>query len=464
MLGASGVVAADNTEQFLNDWGGKYSGSAIAVVRPGSTDEVSAVLRLCNEVGLAVVPQGGNTGLVGGSVPLKSDHPEGRDCIVLSLARMNTIESIDVERATLTTQAGVTVQALQEAAASAGLLFGPDWGARGTAQIGGGISTNAGGLNVLRWGSMREQILGLEVVLPDGRIWDGLRALRKDSTGLDLKQLFISTEGTFGIVPRAVFKLHPLPTEHLTALVALPSLDVLLPFFAHARTEGAGLVSAFELMPEEGLIRVLANVPQAQRPLEEKSEWYVLVRLSGGDGVIDTMSHVLSTAADASLIVDAAVASTAEQENNLWLIRDELPAPVTFDKRGNRHKFDIAIPVDKVVEFLDSAGPAVEAIVSGTRTYAFGHVGDGNLHFNVFPGTECDVEEFDARSSDLERAIDELTWSFNGTISAEHGIGQLMRNRLATQKSDIEVELMRRVKTALDPNGIMNPGKVLPPD
>lgn len=462
VVGAVGVVPADNTDQYLNDWTAKYDGPALAVVRPSSTDEVARVVRMCHENGIAIVPQGGNTGLCGGATPLAADHPEARDCIVLSLSRMNTIESINNARATISTEAGVTVQALQEAAAAEGLLFAPDWGARGTAQIGGGISTNAGGLNVLRWGGMREQILGLEVVLPDGRIFDGMRSLRKDSTGFDAKQLFVGTEGTLGIVTRAVFKLHPLPKEHLTAFVALPDLDALMPLFAHARAESSGLVSAFELMPEEGVQRVLANAPQAQRPLQPPSEWYVLLRLSGGDDVEDTMNHVLASAAEDGMITDAAVAVTTEQDTNLWFIRDEVPPIFTFDERGRRHKFDMAIPIDAVLDFFAEAGRVVDALVPGTLTFGFGHVGDGNLHFNIYPGPDCLVDDYDVKGPELERAIDELTWRFNGTISAEHGVGQAMRPRLADQKSDVELDLMRAVKTAIDPKGIMNPGKVIP--
>jgi FAD/FMN-containing dehydrogenase len=463
VVGAAGLLPADDVDRFITDWSGKQVGGApLAVVRPTSTAEVAAVVRVCHDHGVAVVPQGGNTGLCGGSIPLADDHPEGGPSVVVSMERMKAIISLDVDRATATVEAGVTIQALQEAAATNGLLFAPDWGARGTAMIGGGIATNAGGLNVLRWGSMREQVLGLEVVLPDGRVWNGLRSLRKDATGMDLKQLFIGTEGTLGIVTAAVVRLHPLPAEHLTAFAALPSLEATLPLFAHARSASRGLLSAFELLPEEGVRRVLDAVPGAQRPLPATSEWYVLLRLSGGGETADTMTDLLATAADGALITDAVVASTAEQAANLWFIRDEIPPPFVFDSWGNRHKFDMAIPLDRVVDFFREAGPIVDGIVPGTKTYGFGHVGDGNLHFNIWPGPDCDLDEFAARGPELERAIDELTWSHGGTISAEHGVGQTMRRRLADQKSPIELDLLRTVKDALDPAGTMNPGKVIP--
>lgn len=465
IVGSAGVLRGDDAKPFGVDWGKKFTdGEALAAVRPANTQEVADVVALCQRLGVSVVAQGGNTGLVGGSVPLAADHSEASPAVVLLLSRLNSILSIDVERATVTTQAGVTIQEVQEACAEVGLLFAPDWGARGTAQVGGGISTNAGGLNVLRWGSLRSQVLGLEVVLPDGRIWDGLRSLRKDATGLDLKQLFIGTEGTLGVVTAAVFALHPLPTNHQTALVALPSLAALMPLFAHLRNEANDLLSAFELLPEEGIRRVMSNAPSVQHPFSEPSEWYVLLRFSGGDSVEDALSAALTSAGEQGLLVDAVVAATADQEQNLWFIRDEMPPVFTFDSWGNKVKFDMAVPVDRVVEFFERAAPAVDAVVPGALTFGFGHIGDGNLHFSIYPGPEADLDVYAARIDALEAAIDELTWEFGGTISAEHGVGQIMRERLGRQKSAVELDVMRAVKQALDPSGIMNPGKVIPGD
>ena len=456
-LGSTGFVEPANNERYTSDWMNRYKAEPLAVVRPADTAEVSMVVRACHEAGVAVTAQGGNSGLCGGSIP--AGHGPS---IILSLERIKAIRSIDVARSTATVDAGVTVQTLQEAAAEQSLLFAPDWGARGTAQVGGGIATNAGGLNVLRWGGMREQILGLEVVLPNGDVWDGLRSLRKDATGLDLKQLFIGTEGTLGIVTAAVVRLHPLPSSHLTAFVALSGLESLMPFFTLARSKAEGLVSAFELVPEEGLKRVLGNDIGFQRPLAEPSEWYVLLRLSGTDDVADSLNELLAAAVDQGQVTDAAVALTKEQEENLWLMRDELPPPTTFDKWGNRHKFDLSVPVDRVVDFIEAAPAIVGAIVPGTCTYNFGHVGDGNLHFNIFPGPEANLDDFANRGPDLERAVDELTWSYGGSVSAEHGVGQTMRGRFAMQKSEVELDLMRKIKNALDPNDRFNPGKILP--
>ena len=458
-LDPNGLVATDDHDRFLVDERGKFRTSALAVVRPTSTDQVAAVVRLCAEHGVAVVPQGGNTGLCGGSVPnLEAVTPS----VLVSTGRLNRIRDLNHVTATATVEAGVAVQALQDAAADAGLLFGPDWGARGSAQIGGAISTNAGGLNVIRWGSFRRQVLGLEVVLADGRIWNGLRPLFKDSSGVDLKQLFIGAEGTLGLVTAAVLSLQPRPEHHHSALVALPGLDALLPFFAHVRHQSNGLLSGFELIPHEGIERAVNDVPSLQQPALPSARWYGLVRYSGDESTLDRLTETLSSAVAGQLVVDAVVAATPAQEENLWHLRDELPSGRRFEERGRRHKFDIAIPVDAIPNFITEAARVVDNIVPGARTYVFGHVGDGNLHFSLYPGTDADPDRFDAAGAEMVTAVDEMTWRFGGSISAEHGIGQEMRSRLLGQKSDIEFELLARVKAALDPHGIMNPGKVLP--
>ncbi len=462
LVGPAGMVADDDVEPFVVDWSGKYRGDPVAVVRPQSTTEVAAVVALCHRHQIGVVPQGGNSGLCGGSVPVSADDPEARDSIVLSLSRMQRIVTVDPAEGTATVEAGVTIDALQNAASAVDLLFAPDWGARGSAQVGGGIATNAGGLNVLRWGSMRSHVLGLEVVLADGRIWDGLRSLRKESTGLDVKQLFIGTEGAIGIVTKAVVRLHPRPSMHQSAFVSLPSLDGLMPFVQMAQAASNGHISALELVPEEGIVRVLHNRADLRRPLSERADWYVLVRVSGGPDTPAALESALGAAGAAGLIGDAVVAATPAQTDNLWAIREELPSLFTFDERGNRHKFDISVPVAAVAGFFEKAGPAVAAVLPGTLTYGFGHVGDGNLHFNVYPGPTCDVDEFDRVGPELEAAVDRLTWSFGGSVSAEHGVGQAMRQRVADQKTDVELDLLRTLKAALDPSGILNPGKALP--
>ncbi|MDH3293282.1 MAG: FAD-binding oxidoreductase [Acidimicrobiia bacterium] len=457
------IVPSDDHQRYLVDERRRIRADAWAVVRPGSTEQVAAVMELCAGHDVAVVPQGGNTGLCGGSVPQPGSS---RPTLVLSTSRLNRIRDLNPVRATATVEAGVTIQAVQEAAAGADLLFGPDWGARGTAQIGGAISTNAGGLNVIRWGGLRRQVLGLEVVLPDGRVWDGLRPLYKDSSGVDLKQLFIGAEGTLGVVTAAVVALQARPADHHSALVALPDIDTLLPFFTHVRGRANELLSGFELLPAEGIARAVADVPSLQAPTLAAARWYALVRYSGDDGTDDrvaqALTDVLAAAADRSLITDAVVAATPVQEQNLWYLREELPSGRRFDERGRRHKFDIAVPVDMIPPFIRRADTVVDQVVPGVRTYIFGHVGDGNLHFSLYPGPDADLDRFDDAGAELVSAVDRLTWEFGGSISAEHGIGQEMRARLVGQKSDLEFELLARLKNTLDPQGIMNPGKVLP--
>lgn len=458
IVGPRGVLTGADAEPHLVDFLDRYHGQASSVVRPGSTDEVAAVVGLCAQAGVPIVTQGGNTGLCGGSIPAD----RGPAPVVVVLSRMNRIVDINIGRATATVEAGVTIENLQVAAAEHNLLFAPDWGARGTAQVGGGISTNAGGINVLRWGSMREQVLGLEVVLPDGRVWDGRRSLRKDATGIDLKQIFIGAEGTLGIVTGAVFRLHPLPTDHVSAFVALESLDGLMDFLALARSEAGGAVSAFELLPENGVGWVTDNVERARRPLTTRADWYVLIRLSGDATVTDQLVGVLDRATARGLVGDAAVAVGADQEANLWFIRDELATARRFGPRVAAHKFDMAVPVDRVVPFLRESARLLDEMVPGTLIYAFGHVGDGNLHYSFYPGPDTDLDLFQRRSPAQVEAIDELTWANGGTVSAEHGVGQEMLDRVEQQKPAIELELTRRIKDALDPSGIMNPGKVYP--
>ncbi|WP_040496502.1 FAD-binding oxidoreductase [Ilumatobacter nonamiensis] len=453
LLGPEGWLPPDDIADRLVDFRGVFTGSALGLARPASTDEVSVVVRTCAAYGASVVTQGGNTGLSGGAIPV-GDRPT----VLLTPSRMNAIEEVNTARSTITAQAGVTIQALQEAAASADRLFAPDWGARGTATLGGGIATNAGGINVLRYGSMREQVLGLEVVLADGRVWDGLRALPKDNSGFDLKQLFIASEGTIGIVTRAVLRLHPLPSAHRTAFVALRSLGDLDALFALARARPPGALSAFELIPETGVRQVVDRF-DIVRPMSTVADWYVLLRFSGEPGVGDALIDLLATASDDGLIVDGVVADSTPHEDNLWLLRDELTATRSFGGFGV--KYDLAIPPDRIERFLTLASAAVAEILADALSYAFGHVGDGNIHFTVLrpDGDDRDLERV---APDITAAIDRIVWDLGGTISAEHGLGRELRSRIVGQKPEIEFELMRTIKAALDPDDRLNPDVMLP--
>ena len=451
IVGPSGWLDGEEAEPYLVDFRGDFTGDALGVARPSDTAQVAAIVRICADAGFVVLAQGGNSSLSGGSVP-KSKRPT----VVLALTRMNLIEDVNPDRFTITAQAGVTVQALQEAASGVDRLFAPDWGARGTATLGGAVATNAGGINVLRYGTMREQVMGLEVVLADGRIWNGLRALPKDNSGYDLKQLFIASEGTLGIITRVTVKLHPKPAEHSTAFAMLPDVTRLNEFFSLARSTTPGALSAFELIPELGVSRVVERY-SVTRPLAAVSTWYVLLRFSGAEGTATALLDLLASASESGLIGDAVLAETAAQEANLWNLRDELPPPRIFD--GYMVKYDLAVPGDRISEFHSAVQECIESVVPGAMPYVFGHVGDGNLHLTVWPA-DSEPGLLEERKADLVAAIDQLVWQFEGTISAEHGIGQELIGRIPGQKPNVELDLMRQIKDLLDPGQILNPGTI----
>jgi len=472
LLGDSGWLDRSEIDAALVDFREVFTGEAVGMARPTSTAEVADVVLLCVEHDIAIVTQGGNTGLSGGAIPTEPNIPDDRPRVVLSLTRMREIEDVNVERGTITAQAGVTIEALQQRAEDIDRLFAPDWGARGTATLGGAISTNAGGINVVKHGNMRDHVLGLEVVLADGRVWNGLRSLPKDNSGFDLKQLFISGEGTIGIVTRAVVRLHPRPAQQRIAFVSLASLGALNDLMAMARRSSPGALSAIELIPEVGVRQVVERFG-VRRPLDTVTDWYALIRVdsmgrtdSSGDGsdgvhddVDDHLAAMLADALSAELIMDGVVAATRAQEANLWLMRDELTATRSFGGYGV--KYDLAIPPDRIAEFLDRAEALVDGIVAGALSFAFGHVGDGNLHFTVLtPGQDGKVLE--RAAPDLIAALDELVWEFDGTISAEHGLGRELRDRIVGQKSEVELDLMRSIKNTFDPDDRLNPGVMLP--
>jgi len=445
IVGAAHVLTDPNdTRPYFTDWRRQYSGTAECVVRPASTEEISRVVALCMAENIAIVPQGGNTGLVGGSVPTGRQRE-----VILSLGRMNRIRNLDRLNDTITVEAGCVLANVQRAADEAGRFFPVSLAAEGSCQIGGNLSTNAGGVNVLRYGTSREQVLGLEVVLPDGRVWHGLRGLRKDNTGYDLKQLFLGAEGTLGIITAAVLRLYPKPTANVTAWIAVqsPKAAIELLSFLHERL--GDRLSAFELLSRTCVEAVLEFAPATQDPLPAAHAWYVLAEIadSGEEHVL--RERVEKALGDASLI-DAVLAQSGEQARALWRIRETVP-----EAQFTNVKHDISVPVSKSAEFIERAGSLLAQRYPNVKPFAFGHVGDGNIHYNVGP------ESMVGEREGVNRIVYDVVAELNGSISAEHGLGQLKREEIRAHKEPLELELMRLLKDALDPKGLMNPGKVL---
>jgi FAD/FMN-containing dehydrogenase len=438
LIGEQNVLTEPrDTASYTRDWRKQYSAGAECVLRPASTAEVSALVGLCAREGIAVVPQGGNTGLSGGSVPSGA-----RREVVLSLSRLNRIRSIDVLNDTLTAEAGCVLAEVQQAADAAGRLFALSLAAEGSCQIGGNLSTNAGGVNVLRYGNAREQVLGLEVVLADGRVWDGLRALRKDNSGYDLKQLFLGAEGTLGVITAAVLKLHPKPAAQASAWIGLASPAHAVELLAHLRTHLGERISAFELVSRRCLEAVLAHDQAARDPLPHAHAWYVLAQFD--------QALAPEMLAAAPQVEDAVLASSTAQALSLWRIRETIP-----EAQFANVKHDVSVPVSRVPELIARAEAALQAQFPGAPLYAFGHIGDGNIHFNVGDAALL------ARREEVNRVVYGVVAALGGSISAEHGLGQMKREQIRRHKDALEMELMRAVKRALDPQGVMNPGKVL---
>jgi len=449
IVGAGNVLtAAEDVKPYFIDARRLYTtGRAECVVRPGSTAEVSRLVALCAGEDVAIVPQGGNTGLSGGSVPTGA-----RREIVLSLSRMNRIRELDALNDTITVEAGCVLATVQQAAEDAGRFFPLSLGAEGSCQIGGNLSTNAGGVNVLRYGMAREQVLGIEVVLPDGRVWEGLRGLRKDNTGYDLKQIFVGAEGTLGIITAAVLRLRPRPTANVTAFIGVETPRRAVELLAALRGRLGERLSAFELISRPSLEAVVSHLKEKD-PLPAPHPWYVLAEIAdGGDTALlhEQVEQALAGAAEDGLLRDATLAQSVTQARALWKLRESIP-----EAQFVNVKHDISVAVSKIPELVERLGAALRAKYPDVYPYIFGHVGDGNLHYNV--GPEKMVKERPA----VNRIVYDVVAALGGSISAEHGLGQLKREEIRRHKSALELELMAALKRTLDPKGIMNPGKVI---
>lgn len=441
---------------YLVDERKRWFGTALAVVKPATTEEVAAVVRLCAQTRTPIVPQGGNTSLCGGATP---DASGGQ--LVLSLARLNRIRALDTVGNTLTAEAGCVLATLQQAADGVDRLVPLSLAAEGSCMIGGNLSTNAGGVQVLRYGNARDLTLGLEVVLPSGEVWDGLRALRKDNTGYDLKHMFIGAEGTLGVVTAAVLKLYPRPRARATAFVAMACVSDALMLLTHMQSRVGDRLTAFELMSDFCLRLTRRHFPQVPAPLEESFPQYALLELSDtqGEGVGALIEAVLGEAIEAGLVRDAAIAMSGAQARQLWALRENMSDAQVLE--GANVKHDISIPIARIAEFIESCDVRLARAIPGVRMVTFGHVGDGNLHYNTAAPEGVEPAEFLARTGEINRIVHDTVAEFQGSISAEHGLGQYKCGEILRYKSPIEIELMRAIKRVVDPLGIMNPGKVL---
>jgi len=445
---------------YCTDWRGRYSGQPLCVVRPANTEEVASVVRACVAASVAIVPQGGNTGLCGGATPCGvASVPQGE--VVISLTRMNRVRAIDTDNNTMTVEAGCTLSAVQDAAAQAGRLFPLSLAAEGTATIGGNLSTNAGGVQVLRYGNARELCLGLEVVLPDGRIWNGLRGLRKDNTGYDMKHLFIGAEGTLGLITAAVLKLFSRPRQTATAWAAVPTPQAAVALLTRLREKIGGRVTAFELIGRPALELVIQHIPNSRDPLPTLSHWQVLIELSDtmASDLASPLEEVLFEASAAEEASDAAIARNEAQTQAFWALRENIAEAQKSEGLSIKH--DISLPVSRIAEFIDRCDAALAAAFPGVRIVCFGHLGDGNLHYNQSKPATQDNADFIAQTPAVNRVVHDIVHELGGSISAEHGLGQLKREEVLRYKSPVEMDMMRAIKNALDPQGLMNPGKVL---
>jgi FAD/FMN-containing dehydrogenase len=452
------IREAGDMERYLVEWRDRYRGKAALVLKPGTVEEVAAILKCANETKTAIVPQGGNTGLVGGQIPFETGHE-----VVVSLERMNRVRDIDLASNTMTVEAGLVLALAQQVAHTAGRSFPLSLASEGSAQIGGVLATNAGGTSVLAYGSARDLALGLEVALADGQVWNGLKSLRKDNSGYDLKDLFIGSEGTLGIITAAVLRLFPKVAEKVTCVAGSRALETAPAFFARAFERPGPSLTAFEIMPRTGIEFVLQHGSGVRDPFPSPHAWYVLFDFTSpreGEGLQSVAETVLGEGLAAGEIDAAVVASSLAQGEELWRLRMLMSEVQKLE--GGSIKHDVAVPVARVPELVARANQLVELMIPGARPVPFGHLGDGNIHYNVSQPPGMDRAIFLSYWEALNAAVHEIVLDLGGTISAEHGIGRMKRDLLPHAKQAVELELMRKIKQSFDPNNILNPGKLLP--
>jgi len=454
---ANALTRPEDIKPYLTENRGLYHGASPLVLKPGSTAEVSAILKLASDTGTAIVPVNGRTGLVGGQVP----REESQD-VLLSLERMNKIREVDPVADVIIADGGAILADVQKAAEAHDRLFPLSLGSEGSCRIGGNLATNAGGTAVLAYGNMRQLCLGLEVVLPTGEIWDGLRRLKKDNSGYDLRDLFIGAEGTLGVITGAVLKMYPRPRGKQVAYVGLASPEAALQLFEKASQRCGSALTGFELMPRIGIEFTTKHIPGVRDPLTSVHPWYALVDISTSDSAETAeamMQELLAEAFEAGLVLDAAIAASLTQQDAFWHLRESMSE--AQKPEGGSIKHDVSVPVSRIPAFLEEADAAVHALIPDARICAFGHLGDGNIHYNISQPVGADKAAFIARWREVNAVVHAVVHKHTGSISAEHGVGQLKRDELVASRPAIETELMRRIKQAFDPAGIMNPGKVI---
>ncbi|OWT68903.1 MULTISPECIES: FAD-binding oxidoreductase [unclassified Achromobacter] len=457
IVGDAGLVRDEQVKQSCDvDWLKKWHGVSSAVVRPANTAEVAAVMRLCHETRTPVVPQGGNTGMSGGATPDDSGAQ-----LILSTARLTRIREVDPLNNTLTVEAGVLLASVQEAAEKVNRYFPLSLGSEGSCTIGGNLATNAGGIAVLRYGNTRDLVLGVEVVLPNGKIWNGLRALRKDNTGYSLRDLFIGSEGTLGVVTAAVLKLFPRPTARVCAWLGCNDMRDLLEVLARARNDCGDRLVAFEMLSEESLQLVLEHVTDVRRPLDGEHRYHALVELADTreEALGALLEFTLEKAMEDGLVRDAAIGASLAQRQAFWKVREGISLAQV--RAGKAIKHDIALPISSLPDFVDAAVAAVQRVKPDAHVINFGHMGDGNLHFNVLVPMDTPAGDLNHLVQNVNRVVHDLVHEAGGSISAEHGVGQLRRDEMRHYKSETEFDLMMLLKQTIDPNQIMNPGKLI---